>query len=174
MASGLTIRVRREDKLKQFPEISSRVLGDTMTTAIERVLGDAQKLSPVDRGFFRSSLDVDVRTNVSPLQVVGRIFATAQHSLVIEGVDAAGKTRRLGRQPGTFPPVDVMRAWVRRVLGIRGDEVARVAFLVSRAIARRGIKAKRPMREALNLNKDWIRGLFRDQSSRLARALEGR
>lgn len=43
-----------------------------------------------------------------------------------------------GRAPGKFPPMDVIRGWVRRKLGIPEEEVDSVAFLVARKIAEKG------------------------------------
>jgi hypothetical protein len=45
-----------------------------------------------------------------------------------------------GRAPGKQPPIAPIELWVRRVLGIGADESRRVAFLVARAIGRRGTK----------------------------------
>ena len=168
------IIVTRFDSLKLFPEIAGQEFGDSMTVAVETVTGDAIKNSPVDRGLFRSSLSNEVAKR-SPLEVVGSIFANAAHAPVIEGVDEKGTPTEFGRRPGTrFPPVTAMRAWVTRVLGLQGKEAASVAFLISRAIVRRGIRPKRPIGRALETNQAFIERLFNEAAERIARKLEGR
>ncbi len=43
-----------------------------------------------------------------------------------------------GRSPGSFPPVDVIREWVERKLGVSEDESKGVAFVIARKIANEG------------------------------------
>lgn len=43
-----------------------------------------------------------------------------------------------GRVPGKFPPMEPIRAWVRRKLVVAEEEVESVAFLIARKIARSG------------------------------------
>lgn len=64
----------------------------------------------------------------SGVMVTGRVFST----------DVPIKTASLehGRRPGKMPPMAPIKLWVARKLG--GDK--RVAFLVARAIGRRGTK----------------------------------
>lgn len=45
-----------------------------------------------------------------------------------------------GRAPGKMPPIAPIELWVRRVLGLGQGKSRRVAFLVARAIGRRGTK----------------------------------
>jgi len=190
--SQLTITVKRFDRLKEFPEIAGPAFNDTMTVGVERWIGDAQVNSPVDRGFFRSSLDGQV-DQISPLQIVGRVFASAQHAPIIEGVDEQGNETQFGRRPGgytmlrdkgrvlkviavgtKFPPVGAVRAWVQRVLGVSGEkQIARVAFAVSLKIVREGIRPRRPLGTALRSNAAFLQRIFDDAANRIARQLEG-
>lgn len=62
--------------------------------------------------------------------------ATGGASLYVEFVEH-------GRRPGKFPPIDPIRKWVRRVLGITGAaQIRSVAYLVGRKIAQRGTPAQ--------------------------------
>lgn len=168
------IKVKRFDELKQFPEIAGTEFGDAMIVSVEKLLGDAQILSPVHNGLFRSSLDNAV-VQKSPIDIRGSVFATAPYSPIIEGVDEAGNPTEFGRRPGTkFPPVAALRSWVERVMGLTGNDAARVAFLVGRAIVRRGIRPKRPLARALEKNIPFIEKVFGDASNRVAKRLEGR
>jgi hypothetical protein len=66
----------------------------------------------------------------SGIAIEGRVFST---DLPIKVVSVEG-----GRKPGKMPPRGPIELWVARKLG--GD--ARVAFLVARAIGRRGTKGQ--------------------------------
>jgi len=43
-----------------------------------------------------------------------------------------------GRKPGKFPPIDVIRGWVERKLGVPSEKSRNVAFLIARKIAEKG------------------------------------
>jgi hypothetical protein len=69
-------------------------------------------------------------------EVSAAMGATGGASLYAEFVEH-------GRRPGKFPPVEPIRTWVRRVLGITGAaKIRSVAFLVARKIARNGTPAQ--------------------------------
>lgn len=73
------------------------------------------------------------------------------------------------REPGkAMPPVKWIRRWLRRI----GHETSRSsAFLVARAIARRGTKGRPVMAAALEAKRVEVVALFREM---LLRALKGR
>lgn len=168
------IKVKRFDELQKFPEHATEVFSDSMTVAMELIHGGTIERSPVDRGFFVSSLAPEVLT-ASPLQIIGRESAIAPHSPVIEGVDLQGNRVEFGRRPGAkFPPVNALRSWVERRLGVPSDQSAQVAYLVGRAIVKRGIKPSRPMQRAADAAKGAIEKLFNEAGERLARRIEGR
>lgn len=54
---------------------------------------------------------------------------TAPHAAFVE----------YGRRPGKPPPTSALRGWVRRKLGASGKAADALAFLVARAIGRRGL-----------------------------------
>lgn len=114
----------------------------------------AAKPVPVDRGQY-------LRGFVSYPTDHGSVFINhAPHAPIVED----------GRRPGKFPPVDAIEAWVRRKFRVRFQEARRalaasrgraqkarviapakdvsvrsIAFLVGRAIARRGLPPHRIM-----------------------------
>lgn len=74
-------------------------------------------------------------------QIVGVVGSPLAHVGVLER----------GRRPGQrMPPPDALELWVRRRLGVRDvEEAQQVAWLVARAIGRKGIKAVRMFEKAL-------------------------
>lgn len=54
-----------------------------------------------------------------------------------------GPVVELGRRPGQkAPPPGALDLWVQRILGVPPEEVKRAAFLIGRAIGRRGIPGR--------------------------------
>ena len=69
-------------------------------------------------------------------EVTSTMGATGGASLYAEFVEH-------GRRPGKFPPIEPIRKWVRRVLGVTGAaQIRSVAYLVGRKIARTGTPAQ--------------------------------
>lgn len=71
-----------------------------------------------------------------------------------------------GRQPGRPPPARALLLWVRRKLGVGEADADRVAFLVARKIAARGVEP-RPFLEPA------VRGHVAELESAIARELDG-
>jgi len=64
-------------------------------------------------------------------------------SLLISNTQEYAVYVEAGRRRGaTQPPSDALLPWVRKVLGVTGKAAQGVAFVVARAIKRRGIKAR--------------------------------
>lgn len=95
---------------------------------------------PVDRGtYLRSWAVYDIPNGA-------RVYSKAPYAAVIES----------GRRPGSrMPPVDVIARWVRRkgLLGGKGGRSSpraerQAAFMIARAIARRGVPGRWVLRHA--------------------------
>jgi hypothetical protein len=158
--SSFHIQVTRTDNLAQFPTIFNQVATDKTTVGLNLLQGAAQQLSPVYQGLFRNSYSIQVETTGQNV-ITGLLLNNAPHARVIEGVDAQGNDTEWGRRPGAkFSPINVLALWVQRVLGVQGKAVRQVAFLVARAISRRGIKASRPTQKAWELKQAEIIRLF--------------
>lgn len=100
---------------------------------------------PVDQGAARESVRVTV--SGSPINLTGRLWSPLPHVAVIEE----------GRRPGsTPPPVEPIRRWLER----RGMD-GRLAFVVARAIGRRGQPPQRVFRRAFERSSGRIQAIFR-------------
>lgn len=88
-------------------------------------------LVPVNTGILRQGVQVSV--SGSGVERVGRIFNPIGHAPPVEH----------GSRPH-WPPRGPLELWVRRKLGIsEAREVRSVAFVIARAISRRGTPARR-------------------------------
>lgn len=69
-----------------------------------------------------------------------RIYTDLKYSRFIDNIDPDVEYVR--RPNSKYPPVDIIEKWVRRK-GLSGDNPRQIAFLVARAIAKRGIKNRK-------------------------------
>ena len=76
-----------------------------------------------------------------------RIFGEARlqpRPIVLWGTpEVYGPVVEEGRRPGSVPPPEALRPWVERKLGVPSSESKGVAFLIARAIGRRGTPGRR-------------------------------
>lgn len=94
----------------------------------------------------------------------GRVFSSLPYAIVIDQ----------GRAPGArMPPADALVPWVKRILNAGGtdEEVRSVAFVVARAIGRKGIKATHFVDAGLLKAMPRVRGIFQILGDALATGL---
>ena len=130
---------------EQLPKNLNKKVSDAIFNIIVRISAFAQaiakKEAPADIGNLRNSI---FRIRPRPPQFKGGIQTNVGYALIMED----------GRRPGTFPPVGAITRWVsrkRKDFGIKKSEIRSVAFLVGRAISRRGIKGRKYFDKALKV-----------------------
>ena len=106
-----------------------------------------QSLAKLNAPVFRGLLRVSIAQNVAEdgARIVGEVGSGLPYASVIEE----------GRSAGWFPPPSALKAWARRKLG---DE--RLAFVVARAIKRRGFHARPYLRPALLAATPRVQAIF--------------
>lgn len=123
-----------------------------MTGAMQQstlvVTRSAKQNAPVDRGVTRASITPSVESRGN--ETVGVVGSNLMSALVME----------VGARPH-WPPLAALEVWARR----HGT----TAFLVARAIARRGIKARRYLQRALDDNTARIVKIFNDSVGKIVR-----
>lgn len=113
---------------------------EAMRNAALIVQRDAMVNAPVDTGRLRASITPDVR--MAGNDVIGVVGSNVIHAPFME----------LGTRPH-WPPISALETWARR----HGMN----AYVVARAIARRGLKARRYLQRA-----------FEDNRTRILEAIE--
>jgi phage gpG-like protein len=103
-----------------------------MRNATLLVTRDAKRLAPVDTGRLRASIIPEVRVS-GPTQIQGVVGSNVEYAPFVE----------LGTKPH-WPPTGALEVWARR----HGAS----AFLVARAISRRGTKAVKYLERAFDQN----------------------
>lgn len=143
----LTIRIddKRIMAALNDPELIKGPIRDFLLQSGLTVEGAARMRAPVDTGRLRNSITTELeKTRV----VVGSNLHYAPHV-------------EFGTRPH-WPPLAAMQPWARR----HGFPAGRAgAFLVARAIARRGTKAQPYMRPALEASRPMIE-IFLDDAGR--------
>lgn len=130
----MSLDIRVEDaRLRQAAMRAPQIIGAELNRAVTGITLDAETgviaATPVGAtGHLRQSITHQV--SGSGIAVTGRVYST-DLPIKVASVEH-------GRGPGRMPPIAPIELWVRRKLG--GDR--RVAFLVARAIGRRGTKGQ--------------------------------
>lgn len=119
-----------EAQAKGYGEGVEKALTDTAAHAINHVqtvaIPQAKPFPPILFGNYKRSWKILKRTSNSV-----EVGSDIPYAGVIE----------YGSRPH-FPPVDAMRLWAKRKMGLSGKDAKNVAFLVSRAIAKHGTKPR--------------------------------
>lgn len=74
-------------------------------------------------------------------------------AVTIDNTSANSINRIAGRPPGKMPPSNALIPWVRIKLGISGDRAKGVAFVIARAIGKKGTRRYRSGKNVLGLNR---------------------
>lgn len=115
-----------------------------LTEATAYLKGEVQKGTPVDRGIGRGSVVASV--NGTALELTGKVMSVEEHMVVLE----------LGRRPGAKPPpTGPIRAWLAR----HGSD-PKLAFVVARAIGKRGMPARHMFQQAAERGKGTVESII--------------
>ena len=113
----------------------------------ELIMARSKEYVPVDQAILRTSGHVQkpvIRSDGASV-TMGYGGAAAPYAVYVhEGIGPA-----VGR-PAFMPPAKVFEGWVRRNIGGTEQEIRRIAFLVARAVGRRGLKPTKFLERAMN------------------------
>ena len=123
----ITIRGAEETAklLERLPQRIGLALVRAMRDSAVLIQSLAKVNAPVFRGLLRASILQSV--TIEGDRIVGHVGSALAYAPVVES----------GRTTGWFPKLSELKTWARRKLGD-----ARFAFVVGRAIQRRGFKAQ--------------------------------
>ena len=154
------------DDIERFPQSVSRELTVAMEAALQLVEGQVKARTPVNTSKLADSINHQI---VSPFpNLVGSVGTPQPYGIVIEK----------GRKPGARrPPVDAIRAWVVRKLGLAGEEADSAAEAIAWHIHHHGFSEKgdvgprgaRMFEEGLKASAPHINTLF---ESAIARSVQ--
>ena len=148
---------RFQQRLAAFPRDLEGNMRQAMTASLLMVERDARRNAPQDTRRLGGSITHSITGQGAA--IVGRVGPSVQYGRFVE----------FGRRPGRMPPPQALVGWVRRHSELRfarrtparEEELLRRAFLVARAIGRRGVRAQPYLRPAYQRNQATIVRLFR-------------
>ena len=139
MAARTTVYIKGLDelrsRLKKYPKIAGKHFKNAMLRSTILIERNVKPLTPVGvSGHLRKSIHHQVRgVGVNITGIVGSSMKKEIYPLVMEE----------GREPGAkMPPPKALERWVWIVLKVPREQVKGTAFVVARAIGKRGIKGK--------------------------------
>jgi len=118
-----------EQLTKKYPEASRKARIAKLTEALLLLEREIIERTPRGAGPIHLADTIHSDVGVSGKKVWGITGTPVEHGEPVE----------LGTRPH-FPPTGPIQHWVERKLGITGKEAASVAFLIARAISKRGTK----------------------------------
>ena len=121
------------DLVKRYPEESQAAQVAKITEALLLLESTIKPMVPVGAGPIHLRDTIFQKTMVEGESVWGMIGTPAEYGLPVE----------MGTRPH-FPPVAPIQFWVEKGMGLTGKEAKSVAFLIARAISRRGTPARQP------------------------------
>lgn len=181
---SMTVDIPRlEEQLRKIDGYEgpfNRHLRTAMTETTTMIASKITPLVPVGvSGRLKNSIGSEVRE-----EGIGSVIGRVGSSLKGEEYPAV---MEFGRQPGSMPPPDALVRWVhvKGLAGVRSikthrrmgskstqaDEDLQVAFMVARAIARRGIKGHFFMKRGLEAGKAGIPRIFKREMDALMEEL---
>jgi hypothetical protein len=147
--------------LRAEPRIADEHLSRAMTQSVLAVEAAVKPLVPVFRGRLRGSIGGQVK-HEGPGSIVGRVGSSLN--------EVYPAVMEFGRRPGAAgPPSNALERWAHLVLGD-----VRLAFVVARAIHRRGIRGRFFMRKGAQAAEGKVLGFFTEALTRIAQALAGK
>ena len=126
------------DDLGQVPESLGRHLHNAMDGTLDLLIDWTSAETPVNYGLLRGSWTKEISGEA--VNLTGEMFTPLIYGWPVEQ----------GRRPGKMPPVDAIKIWARRKLGLSGEELDQAAFLIARAIGKRGTEGAHMVEQAYN------------------------
>lgn len=164
--SGLTIEMDLSDiaefgsDLGQVRRYASIEMRNATNASLSVLEANIVRRTPVNAGILRNS--ISQRIDGTPLNLNGEVFTALPYGLPVEH----------GRKAGKMPPVNAIRVWAIRKLGLSDSEADSTAFLIARAIGRRGTKGAFMFRDGFAESKPIIIRLFESVPNKILARLE--
>ena len=129
---NIKISAKTQTLLQRFGEVATPQVQGAMQVVMQAAEAVAKEKAPKDQGLLQDSIAGTVE--VHGPRIVGVLGSPLDYAAPMEyGTKAF------------WPPSAPLEEWVGRKFGLQGIERRSVAFLVRRAIARRGLRARKFM-----------------------------
>ena len=150
-----------EELTERFPEASRDARVSKITEALNLLEREVVQRTPWGAGPIHLRDGIHGKVNVTGRKVVGILGTPAEHGEPVE----------MGTKPH-FPPSGPIEFWVTKKLGYEGKEARSVAFLVARAISRRGTKAAKMFEKGFEASEGRIMRILNDITEDIVRRIQ--
>lgn len=140
--------LERIDELEQGSGPFSQLISNTMQTALDVLEQEIVTRTPVNTGLLRGSIANAMYGR--PPFIEGVVGTPISYGLPVE----------TGRAPGKLPPIDAIEYWLKRKQLAPEGNTRQVAYLIARAIGRRGTKGAFMFRVGFEAARPRIEQLF--------------
>ena len=134
---------------QQMPEMTEREAGLAMGKALAEVERQVVPRTPVNTGALRAAWSTQITRGSRVIR--GEVVNPKVYAIVME------KGRRAGAR---MPPVDAIRYWVTRKMGVTGKEADQLAYVIARSISRKGIKGQNMLEKGFKAAEPTVRRVF--------------
>jgi hypothetical protein len=138
-----------ERLIRRFPEASEEARVARMTEALALLEREVKERTPEGAGPIHLRDTIFGKTSVMGRKVHGFLGTPAKY----------GESVELGTAPH-FPPVEPIRHWVEKKLRISGNNARSVAYMIARAISRRGTKGAHMFGEGFDASEARVVGIL--------------
>lgn len=145
---------------RQYPQISRDVRISKLTEALMLYEAAVKKGTPYGAGPIHLRDSVHTRIAVTGEKVVGITGTLLEYGEPVE----------MGTKPH-FPPIGPIQFWVENKLHIEGKEARGVAFLIARAISKRGTKGAKMFAKSFKASRDKIVSILQEIPGEMARRI---
>lgn len=145
---------------RRYPEESKRARISRITEALNLLEAAVKKETPYGAGPIHLRDTIFDKISAFGERVSGILGTPAVYG---EPVEAGTKAH--------FPPVGPLQFWVEKKLGYSGPEAASVAFLIARAISRRGTKGAKMFEKGFNKNEARVKAILDRIPSDIVRSI---
>lgn len=158
-----SVEVRTSPIFARGPDVVREELQTALAYGVNEIRNEIVPLVPVNLGVLRQGVQTQLSLQGEALDYQGRVFDPVGYAVPVEA----------GARPH-FPPRGPLELWVRRKLGIADErEVRSVAFLIGRAIARRGTQARNFFRDGVARAEGRVRARLAEVPGRVLRRMAG-
>lgn len=149
------------EKLGTFESTLNSEARRTMQQSVDVVEAQVSAFTPVNTGTLRAGTTTDIFG--AGFNIRGEVTNPVMYALPVEE----------GRKPGRMPPVGAIQLWViRKGIGTR-DNSKSTAFMIARAIGRRGTKGAFMFKRGYQAALPTVKKLWLDFPGRVVRRLTG-
>lgn len=151
--------------VQQAPAIAREEMERSVEEALLLLEREIKENTPVGaHGLLRGSITHQMRGQAlsDGLGVAGIVGSSLNYALPVE----------LGTKPH-FPPLEPLRDWVEKKLGVDSKRAEHVAYLVARKIAKRGTKGARMAGNTLDAQAEQVNAIIAAAIPRIIERLAG-